>query len=356
MYRLLRAVTWRYVGSPYSGSVPLSCFYGGLILDEFRYLLRLACTSPGDVSFESSYVGRIDDLCTRFMDHFEEITEPKLNTDYSVSGSKIIDLLNCIMDDEGVAGACQQEVTINKTECNIRARYRLQRSWLMCLSKSKTEDEGAWSTEQGLMYRWLRRLITINNEFVMDQTHYELELLHQDTAEPVPKRPVPAVYSGCEELSGQLFWYGSMNESAFDKLWAQQSEIDHQIPTDSNLNDSVFSDADPQLLPQIIEPPPLDLHIDIEIKCPIELAPIEYLENSPLNNFESLWNRIVEPIDSAQSQGRRSAFFFKMVMLGPDLFQSILPSPVQFEIKSSDFGNANTIYLFRNKDYCADSV
>jgi hypothetical protein len=28
-YRLPRAVTWRYMSSPYSGSAPLSCFYGG---------------------------------------------------------------------------------------------------------------------------------------------------------------------------------------------------------------------------------------------------------------------------------------------------------------------------------------
>jgi hypothetical protein len=113
------------VSSPYSGSVPLSCFYGGLLLDEFGHLLRLACTSSGDVTFNNFYVGWICDLCTRFMDHFEEITELKLNTDYSVSGSKIIDILDCMMDDEGVTGACEEEVTVNnKTECNIRARYR----------------------------------------------------------------------------------------------------------------------------------------------------------------------------------------------------------------------------------------
>jgi hypothetical protein len=59
----------------------------------------------------------------RFMDHFEEITEPKLNTDYSVSGSKIIDTLDCMMDEEGSTAACEQSVTISyKTVCNIRPR------------------------------------------------------------------------------------------------------------------------------------------------------------------------------------------------------------------------------------------
>jgi hypothetical protein len=50
-YRL-RAVTWRYVSSSYRGYVPLSCFYGRLLLHEFGQLLRLACTSPGDVIFQ----------------------------------------------------------------------------------------------------------------------------------------------------------------------------------------------------------------------------------------------------------------------------------------------------------------
>jgi hypothetical protein len=123
-YRLLRAVTWRYVSSHYSGSVPLSCFYGGRLLDKFLRILQLACESSGDVKFGSYNVRWISDLCTRFMDHFEDITEPQFNTDYSVSGSKIIDLLDCIMDDGGITGACEQTVTVNKTECNIRALYR----------------------------------------------------------------------------------------------------------------------------------------------------------------------------------------------------------------------------------------
>jgi hypothetical protein len=41
------------MSSHYSGSVPLSCFYGGLLLDEFRRILRFACTSSGVVHFNS---------------------------------------------------------------------------------------------------------------------------------------------------------------------------------------------------------------------------------------------------------------------------------------------------------------
>jgi hypothetical protein len=59
------------------------------------------------------------------MDHSEEITESKFNTGCSISGSKIIDILDCIMADEGPTGPRQQAVNIkNKTECHNRAPYR----------------------------------------------------------------------------------------------------------------------------------------------------------------------------------------------------------------------------------------
>ncbi|XP_023722789.1 uncharacterized protein LOC111872805 isoform X2 [Cryptotermes secundus] len=108
-YRLLRAVTWRYVSSPCSGSVPLSYFYGGLLLDEFRHILRFTSTLSGNIDFDSDYVYQISEFCTRFMNHFKEITEPQFNTDYSVSGSKITDLLHCIMDRAISTGSNQQE-------------------------------------------------------------------------------------------------------------------------------------------------------------------------------------------------------------------------------------------------------
>jgi hypothetical protein len=87
-------------------------------------ILQFACASSGDVNFDSDCVLRISDLCTRFMDHFHDITERQFNTDYSVSGSKIIDFLDCIMDDERFTGACERTVSVNKAECNIKAVYR----------------------------------------------------------------------------------------------------------------------------------------------------------------------------------------------------------------------------------------
>jgi hypothetical protein len=60
------------------------------------------------------------------MDHFEDITEPQLNTDYSVSGSKIIDFLDCIMDDEGFTGAREQAVTVNNKTVNHQGSLQVR--------------------------------------------------------------------------------------------------------------------------------------------------------------------------------------------------------------------------------------
>jgi hypothetical protein len=117
----------------------------------------------------------------------------------------------------------------------------------------------------------------MNNDFVMNQTHHEFEHLLQDTAESVSEGAPPVAYSGYEKFSGQFFSYRRWNKSEFD-VSARQRDDYEQIPTGSNLNDKVSSNAEPQLLPQLREPPQVALCINIEINCPLEVAPIEYLE------------------------------------------------------------------------------
>jgi len=58
------------------------------------------------------------------MNHFENFTENKLDVDYSVSGAKLIDLLDCLVEGEGRMKPYEHAVTVNKTECYIKTRYR----------------------------------------------------------------------------------------------------------------------------------------------------------------------------------------------------------------------------------------
>jgi hypothetical protein len=68
------------------------------------------------------------------------------------------------------------------------------------------------------VYRWLRRLVTMNNDFVMEQIQHDLEFVIQDTAE----RPTRVSYSGCGKVADQLFLNGSMNMSEFVEFRLEQ--------------------------------------------------------------------------------------------------------------------------------------
>jgi hypothetical protein len=111
--------------------VPLACFYAGFLLDEFLRLLHLTYTSPSTVGNNyhsrdryNSCVGPLCGLCKTFMNHFEKITENKLNVHYSISGAKLVDLLDCLVEGDGQPKPYEHAVTLNKTECHIKAHYR----------------------------------------------------------------------------------------------------------------------------------------------------------------------------------------------------------------------------------------
>jgi hypothetical protein len=154
----------------------------------------------------------------------------------------------------------------------------------------------------------------------MEQTKYEREIVLQGTAE----LPQPTSHEGFHKLAGKWIFFGMMNVSEF---------VEHRRRQ--------YADEDTLPLNQFREKAPLDLHIDIEMKCPQELAPIVHLEKCNLNNNETLCNHIIEPMDPALLQRSQSSFFFKMDVCGTDKYELAKASSVQFEIKSSDFGNAN---------------
>jgi hypothetical protein len=102
------------------------------VLDEFLRLLRLLV--KGDKSLgimtcwlrcpedELSDINRLRQLCTAFMNHFEICIERQLNTSYSVSGCKLIDLLDCLL--EHPTDACQVAVSGSDMRCHIKDHYR----------------------------------------------------------------------------------------------------------------------------------------------------------------------------------------------------------------------------------------
>jgi hypothetical protein len=112
----------------------------------------------------------------------------------------------------------------------------------MSIGERETDNKGEWMEDQKIVYRWLRNLVVMNNDFVIGDIQYEQEFVIRDTAE----RPRRVSYSNYDKFVGQLFYYGTMNSSEFIEYRQQQLHEDKE---------SLY--ADPLPLPQVIELPPI---------------------------------------------------------------------------------------------------
>jgi hypothetical protein len=97
----------------------------------FLLLVHSAHTSPsalGTIFYYCadgrSFFGELCDLCMRFRNHFENITEKKLDVDYVMSVAKLVDLLDCLVEWDGCVKPYEHAVRVNKTECHIKTHYR----------------------------------------------------------------------------------------------------------------------------------------------------------------------------------------------------------------------------------------
>ncbi|CAK9823518.1 hypothetical protein ANTRET_LOCUS1843 [Anthophora retusa] len=263
-YKMLRAVTWRYTHPPTKQhKFPRLCFYAGSLLDSLNELL--GCVAKDYACFigirmQDSNVNCFITACKRFMNFFEKVSERKVNRSALISGCKVVDILDCLVEGRQVLSF---KVIPNKRgiggAVNMKLRYTMKRAWFTCLEVSKNTEENSWRDEQRFMYLRLRRLVGSVNEHVFENLHYEHELLLQIPL-TIPLKPPPAsTYSGYGEYGGQFFYYGNMNKYAYE------SKFLHTVNT-ANL--TVETEQ------QVQRPPLFDLIIEIELKCTPELAPL----------------------------------------------------------------------------------
>lgn len=80
-YQMLKAVTWRYTHPIQRHKFVRLCFYAGSILDtlfKFIALLKSNPCAPNDLH-ESKPITEFIGLCKTFMNHFEKVSERKVN-------------------------------------------------------------------------------------------------------------------------------------------------------------------------------------------------------------------------------------------------------------------------------------
>ncbi|XP_020300155.1 uncharacterized protein LOC109863898 isoform X2 [Pseudomyrmex gracilis] len=238
-YRMLKAVTWRYTHSRSRGSSSTSCFYGGRVLDNLNCLLR-NILNPCSENFSNllSYDLQIFTLnCENFMDHFEKVTERKMNKSALISGCKIVDVLDCLGEGRQVLSSRILSRTGNPV-ISMQLRYVLRRAWFTCLKIPNANNEHCWRDKQRYMYLRLRRLVNSFNKHLFHKLHHERNLVHRKRELSSLRKPPPAsTYSGYGDYGGQFFYYGNMNKYAYENRFKYPRLVNTEIQTGTELEE-----------------------------------------------------------------------------------------------------------------------
>ncbi|XP_053984663.1 uncharacterized protein LOC128879497 [Hylaeus volcanicus] len=181
-YNMLKAVTWRYTHPPTrQQKFPRLCFYAGSLLDDLNDILhRLARLSIVSTHPTDSVVTCFITVCKRFMNFFEKVSERRVNRSALVSGCKIVDVLDCLVEGRQVLFfKVSPKRSIASRAVSMKLRYVMKRAWFTCLEISKNSEDNSWRDEQRFMYLRLRRLVNSVNEHLFENLHYEQELVLQ---------------------------------------------------------------------------------------------------------------------------------------------------------------------------------
>jgi hypothetical protein len=176
----------------------------------------------------------------------------------------------------------------------------------------------------------MRRLVSENNKFELQENiHKEGSALRKSGIFYLSFLQ-PSVYCDHGKHANYSFSYGTMNEKAFVSILHERGGTNtSSFGFDVNLfssDDEYTSEAE---LPNE-QTPAMDLDVDIEVRCPPELAPLQYLDQINVPSFE-------ERTNGPRSCGTRCAartcqeeeFLLKVTWRGPSTFEYV--------IKSSDF-------------------
>ncbi|XP_076625596.1 uncharacterized protein LOC143343978 [Colletes latitarsis] len=310
-YKMLRAVTWRYTHPPTNQQkFPRLCFYAGRLLDDLNELLgTIANLSIANSSLMDSITCFVI-VCKRFMNFFEKVSERRLNRSALISGCKIVDVLDCLVEGRQVLFfKVTPKVGVTRRTVSMKLRYVIKHAWFTCLEISKNSMDNSWRDEQRFMYLRLRRLVGSVNEHLFENLYYEHELLLQVPL-PLRLRPPPAsTYSGYGEYGGQFFYYGNMNKYAYESKF---------VHTLNSMNYTLESRQ------EVRRPPSFDLVIEVELKCTPELAPLAVRKFMKPDEFETYETKTC----------RHQQLFLKMNVTCPASMANRLPGNFVWELHS----------------------
>ncbi|KAJ3646283.1 hypothetical protein Zmor_023876 [Zophobas morio] len=278
---VIMATIWRYVYNEFYRT-HRSCMYGGLILDLYDLILYKFTMNPYQIygpAVVKDYalpeeIKHVIHLTKNFCIHFDKVSEEPIKQPLSISGCKIVDLLDC-------ATHAAKNVVFERTTGNTFSAkycYYLQNAWFVAFG-IPPDKEMSLKQKQRMMHMRIRRIILAHTEIFMQQHHYEREMLVRPN--PIIKKPSVVVYTGYGDVHDTFFCYGAMNDAAYLQKFHLQEEQNDEDGEDEFHNDGIIPNP-VQLEEQneFLLIPHLGLDIDVRIDCPLAYAPHKFIKEN----------------------------------------------------------------------------
>lgn len=261
-YFIIKSSIWRYTCNQFRPS-NLRCMYAGTILDIFYRLCRQFTSAPHQIYtplvIRDNLPDDVKEVCLqakKFTLFFDKISELPINKSVFISGSKVIDILDC-------AFQAKREVLHRKQIGNtlfLKLKYYFSNSWFVALDIQE-EICKDWQEQMRLLYMRIRRIVLSHTEMNLEhaQVKRENDLCHNFGHRL--RSPINSVYTGFGEVEDKFFFYGVMNRGAYRSKFLN-------IQPHQDFDDPEGADADTSNL---------GLTITVSLRCPIQLAPLAAL-------------------------------------------------------------------------------
>ncbi|XP_076269427.1 uncharacterized protein LOC143202038 isoform X2 [Rhynchophorus ferrugineus] len=299
-YATIMSTIWRYVYNEFYRA-PHYCMYGGLIIDTHETFIWKFVHCPDQLYSQAvvrdydlpSEVSDIVQMTKSFCVHFDKTNEETSAHVHVWSGCKLVDILD-------TAKFADRIVYFEKLSADrffAKYSYYFKNSWFvaMPIPLTKTMD---WPQKQRMMHMRLRRIVLAHNDMYLQEEQYQRETALRPNAPMTIKKPGNNVYTGYGDIETKFFYYGVMNDGAYNQKFHPDEENDDL--DEGDINEFVVQNrGDIELVPinsdddVLYRLQYLGFKVDVTVSCPPQYAPLKYLRSLPSNEKNVLINKLI---------------------------------------------------------------
>ncbi|CAH1100261.1 unnamed protein product [Psylliodes chrysocephalus] len=297
-YSIVVSTIWRYVYNDFY-KTNKTCMYAGQLIDAYFNFIDKFIHCPNILYAPAVIrdyalpleVAKIIQLTKSFCVHFDKISEEPRTDCLICSGCKIIDIVDC--------AKYSQKFVVSEVACKnyfvAEYSYVFRNSWFVALPVKMTK-EMEWSQKQRMMHMRLRRIVLAHNDMFLQQYQYDREvMLRPDPIIGRIKKPGNNVYTGYGDIGDTFFYYGVMNDGAYAQKFNQDEDNEEEEELDEML---ALEDIGEDIAPRnnssenvLYRIPYLGFKMNVEVKCPLSYAPLNFLKNMNDIDLQKLRNK-----------------------------------------------------------------